>query len=442
MQEADVDVAVVGAGFAGLVAARELVAAGRSTIVLEANDRVGGRVLNHTLPGGQVIDLGAQWIGPGQDRIAALAAEVGVATFPTYGTGLESLSFRGGQRDSGAGGAELGKAIAALSQLVAQVSASAPWETPDAAALDAQTVASWLSVNVADEGARRAVHMLVGAVYSTEPEDFSLLHLLFYAKSGGSLMNLLATEGGAQQDRFDGGSQLVALRVAERLGDRVWLSAPVRRISQHEGGVVVEGNKVRVAARHAIVAVPPHMASRIEYDPPMPALRDQLTQRTPMGSVIKCHAIYPTPFWRDAGLSGRVVSDTGPLKIVFDNSPLSGSPGVLVSFFEGNDARIFGALSQAERREAALACLSRYFGPAAEHAIDYVDHDWGAEPYIRGAYSAMFPPGVWTNFGRALRAPVGLIHWAGTETSPEFFGYMDGAVRSGERAAAEVLELL
>jgi monoamine oxidase len=161
-----------------------------------------------------------------------------------------------------------------------------------------------------------------------------------------------------------------------------------------------------------------------------------------MGSVIKAHAIYEFPFWRDGGLSGRAVGDEGPLKVVFDSTPLSGRPGVLVSFFEGNDARVFGALSVEDRRQAALACLTRYFGDRAAKAIDYEDHDWGAEPYIRGAYSAMFPTGVWTNFGRALRTPVGRIHWAGTETSTVFYGYMDGAVRAGERAAAEVLALL
>jgi monoamine oxidase len=441
-EELSIDVAIVGAGFAGLSAALDLVRAGHSVVVLEANDRVGGRVLNHTIQGSEVVDLGAQWIGPGQDRIAALAREVGVETFPTYGAGLKGISFRGGERNRGPAAGELGIALAALEELAASMSTEAPWEAPDAATRDAQTVAGWLAANVPDAQARNSLRTLVGAVFSTEPEDFSLLHLLFYARAGGSLRNLIATEGGAQQDRFDGGAQLVALRVAERLGDRIRLACPVQKIRQSDDGVIVEGEGFRAAARRTIVAVPPHMAGRITYDPPMPALRDQLTQRTPMGSVIKVQAIYDSPFWRDSGLSGRVSSDTGPLRVVFDGTPLSGTPGVLVSFFEGNDARVYGARSAADRREVAMACLERYFGGAAARPIDYVDHDWGGEPYIRGAYSAMFPPGVWTNFGRALRAPVGRIHWAGTETSTVFYGYMDGAVRSGERAAEEVLNLL
>jgi monoamine oxidase len=441
MTHIDADVAIVGAGFAGLTAARNLVQAGKEVVVLEANARVGGRVLNHE-SAGAVVDLGAQWIGPGQDRIAELARDVGVATFPTYGAGLESLSFRDGVRDASGGGGEIGPAIMALEQLAATVSPEAPWETHDARALDAQTVASWLDKTLPDPDAQRAMRTLIGAVFSSEPEDISMLHLLFYARSGRSLMHLLMTEGGAQQDRFDGGSQLVALCVADQLGERVRLSAPVHSISQDAASVKVSTVDWNVTARYAIVATPPHMASRITYDPPMPALRDQLTQRMPMGSVIKVHAIYETPFWRDSGLSGRVVSDRGPLRIVFDNTPLAGSPGVLVSFFEGNDARVFGALSHDERRSAAIGCLDDYFGQQAAKVIAYVDHDWGAEPFIRGAYSAALPPGAWTNFGRALRAPVGRIHWAGTETSEIFYGYMDGAVRSGERAAANVLGLL
>ncbi len=445
MWEEQVDVVVVGAGFAGLSAARDLTRAGTSVLVVEANDRVGGRTLSEDVSGGNIVEHGGQWIGPGQDRIAALAKEVGVETFPTFGAGLEDLAFTGGIRASaggGPGGAEVVAAIVAIEQLVAEIPLDAPWEAPDAAALDAKTVESWLRENVRAEEARATIRLLVEAVFSCQAEDLSMLHFLFYGRSGGSLTRLFLTEGGAQQDRLDGGTHLVARRVAAQLGDRVRLSSPVRTIRQTSDGVNVEGDDFRVGGQRVIVAVPPPMAVRISYEPPMPPLRDQLTQRLAMGSVIKAHAIYETPFWRDAGLSGRVVSDTGPLKIVFDNTPLSGSPGMLLGFFEGTEARIYGARPLEERREAALACLTRYFGSAAAHPIDYIDHDWGAEPFIRGAYAAILPTGAWTNFGRALREPVGRVHWAGTETSTISFGYIDGAVRSGERAAAEVLALI
>jgi monoamine oxidase len=196
---------------------------------------------------------------------------------------------------------------------------------------------------------------------------------------------------------------------------------------------------VSVTAARVIVAVPPTLAGRITYDPPLPAVRDQLTQRVPAGSVIKCHAVYDTPFWREAGLTGQATGDRGPVKVVFDNSPPAGSPGVLLAFLEGKAARRLNRVGPAERRDAVLGSLVDFFGPHAAKPVEYVELDWSEEEWTRGCYGAHFPPGVWTQYGPALRAPVGRIHWAGAETATVWSGYMDGAVQSGERAAAEVL---
>jgi len=196
-----------------------------------------------------------------------------------------------------------------------------------------------------------------------------------------------------------------------------------------------------ITAKRVIVAVPPMMAGRIGYDPPLPGLRDQLTQKAPMGSVIKCLAVYDRPFWRDDGLSGQAAGDCGAVRATFDNCPPDGSPGVLLGFVEGANARRLARLEPAERRREVFECFERYFGPKAAHPVDYIEHDWTGEQWTRGCYGAHFAPGTWTQFGPALRPPVGRIHWAGTETSTEWCGYMDGAVRSGERAAAEVADL-
>lgn len=247
------------------------------------------------------------------------------------------------------------------------------------------------------------------------------------------------TRGGAQQDRVVGGSQLVPLGLAAALGERVRLGQPVRRIDHAVDHVTVHADSVEVAARHAIVAVPPALAARIWYEPALPPGRDQLTQRLPMGSVIKCHAVYDEPFWRADGLTGQATGDRGPVKIVFDNSPPSGAPGVLLAFLEAAHARTLGRLPADERRAAVLASLAEFFGPRAATPIDYVDLDWSAEEWTRGCYGAHFPTGVWTQFGLALRTPVGRLHWAGTETASVWNGYMDGAAQSGERAAGEVL---
>jgi monoamine oxidase len=444
------DVAVVGAGLAGLAAARDIVAAGRSVLVLEARRRVGGRVLNRSLGDGEVIEVGGQWIGPTQDRIAAMAADVGVKTFPTYDKGAY-VDYRNGRRftyegrippSDPAGAAEAGATIERLNMMAAEVPRRRPWRADEAVAWDSQSFQSWMDDNLATPGGRQLVELAIQAVFSTEPRDLSLLHVLFYIHSAGTLDNLINTSGGAQQDRFVGGSQLVAERVARRLGNRVLLSSPVRRIIRDGKGVTVSGPGFRMRAKRVIVAVPPALAARMDYHPRLPAVRDQLTQRVPMGTVTKVQCVYPRPFWREDGLAGQATSDTGPVKITFDNSPPDGRPGVLLGFLEGDDGRVASRWSRAQRRSAVLESFARYFGDRALRPEAYVERDWAAEEYSRGGYAGFFPTGVWTGYGAALRRPVGRIHWAGTETSPVWNGYMDGAVRSGERAAREVLAAL
>ena len=331
--------------------------------------------------------------------------------------------------------ADYGRADLRLKRLIKRVSAEAPWEARNAEELDEQTFATWIRRAARTRTAREALATACRAVFSVEPADVSLLHVLFYAASSGGWDDLLDTEGGAQQDRIVGGSQLISLRMAEELGDRVQLSAPVRAIRTDDEGVTAG----EVRARRVIVALPPALAGRLVYDPPLPAPRDQLTQRMPMGSVIKCMAIYDEPFWREDGLSGQATSLPGPAQVIFDNTPANGSPGVLLAFLEGRDARVLAAATEAERREAVVAVLARIFGPAAAEPSGYVEKDWSAEPYSRGCYAGVLGPGAWTAYGPWLRQPVDRIHWAGTETATRWMGYFDGAVQSGKRAAAEIL---
>ncbi len=439
---------MVGAGLAGLMAARELAGAGREVLVVEARDRVGGRTLNEPIGDGKVVEVGGQWIGPTQDRLAALAAELGVETFPTYGTGENVIEHRGKLRRyrgtiprlSPLVLLDVERAQRRLDRLAKRVPLEAPWEAKNARRLDGQTTESWLRRNVRTRGGRELLQLGIEAVWAAQPEDVSLLHLLFYIRSAGSLDLLFDTEGGAQQDRFVGGSQRVSERMAEELGpDRLLLEAPVRAISHGGAGVRVEAGEHAVSARRAIVAVAPSLAGRILYDPPLPGLRDQLTQRTPLGTVAKCMAIYDEPFWRAQGLSGQATSTTGPIKLTYDNSPPDGTPGVLLGFLEGRQAREAGLLPAAERREAVLDCFGRLFGDRARSPERYVERLWAEEEWTRGCYGAHLPPGTWTGYGSALRDPIGPIHWAGAETALVWNGYMDGAVRSGESAARDAL---
>jgi monoamine oxidase len=448
------DVIVVGAGFAGLAAATELQRQGATVRVLEARDRVGGRTLNGSLGGGKVVEMGGQWVGPTQTEILAMASSVGVDTFPTFTTGNNLLYFQGALTPyNGAGTlvippipsadlAEfLGVAFGTIDPLAMQIPLDTPWDAAgvDVHALDGQTVETWKLEHFATAGARFLFDLAIEAVFACEPRDLSMLHFLFYVHSGGGIVSLTGVSGAAQESRLVGGSQLIAERVADGLGARLRLGKAVRGIRDCGGSVVVQTDHNSFRAERVVVALPPTLCGRIEFDPTLPAIRDQLTQRVPQGSVIKCNVVYPTPFWRDAGLTGQVTSDTGPVKVTFDNSPPDASPGVILGFIEGDEARIWGERSAADRQAGVIDSLVRYFGPQATSPTAYLEYDWSSDPWTRGCYAGFMPPGVLTNYGPALREPVGRIHWAGTETAEVWNGYMDGAVRSGKRAAAEVL---
>ena len=455
------DVVVVGAGLSGLIAARDVMRAGHSVAVLEARGRVGGRMLSRAVPGGEVVDLGAEFIGPTQNHILALAGELSIETFPSWTQG-RNVYIAGGARstysDTGLTGmappdpallVDLLTATTAIDRLSLGVPVDAPWEAARAAEFDGQSLETWIRRNTT--GGRRFLDVATAGlrpVFGAELREVSMLFALFLvAGSGdegtpGTFERNFSTRHGAQQDRIDGGAQAIALALARRLGRRVVRRSPVRRIVAGKGYVDVISDRYVNRARRVIVALPPVLAGRIQYEPAMPALRDGLTQRLPQGHIIKVQAVYDEPFWRGDGLNGASVSDVGPCNVTFDSSPRDGRPGALLGFVCGDEARRFARLPAAERRRAALESLGRAFGARALSPIAYAELDWAGEPYSRGGPIAVPAPGVLTTYGPALREPVRRIHWAGSETSTYWNGYMDGAVRSGERAAREVLALL
>lgn len=446
----DADVVVVGAGFAGLTAARRVAEAGRSVVVVEARDRVGGRTETIGVAG-TWVDIGGQWVGPGQDRLYALAEEVGVETFAQHDAGEAVLLREGEVRriadvalafSEGALGAYI-EAVGKIEAIAQTIPIDAPWSAPGARDLDAQTLETWLAVHVGDDEARDLFRLAVQAVFATEPANLSMLHCAFYVASAGGWGPLTDTEGGAQQDRFVGGVSTVAdglRRLAEEAGGTVRLDSPVRSIRQDDHGVDVVSEGVEVRAQRAVVALPPTLAGRITYEPALPAARDQLTQRMPAGSVIKFHVVYERPWWRDEGLSGQVLAIGDRIDVTFDCSPPEGDVGIITGFFEGAQAIDAAELGESGRRDHVVGVLTRALGDAAASPVTYVDRDWSAEPWTRGCYGAHLPPGAWTQLGPALRTPCGRIHWAGTETAERWVGYIDGAIESGERVAREIVD--
>ncbi|HTU13623.1 MAG TPA: flavin monoamine oxidase family protein [Solirubrobacterales bacterium] len=446
MDSLETDVVVVGAGLAGLSAARALAAQGRSVAVLEARDRVGGRTVNEPIGDGKIVELGGQWVGPGQDRILGLISELGLETFPTFGDGLNLIERRGKVRDyrgtipklNPVALAEVGMALKKIDRLAAKVDPERPWAS-EHAHLDRITFDTWMRRNVRTAAARDLMRLAIQAVWAAEPEDISMLHMLFYVSSAGSLDLLLDAEGGAQDSRVTGGTQLISNRMADQLGDSIYLEAPVRRILWSGDRVFVLADGIQATAAHVVVAIPPALAGRISYEPPLPPARDGLTQRMIQGSVIKTMSIYPEPFWRSAGYSGQATSADGPISVVFDNSPPDGSPGVLLAFFEGKAARDAAGLTRGERGQIVADCLARLFGERAARPDNYVEKVWAADEWTRGCYGGYLPPGAWTSHGHALSEAIGPIHWAGAETATHWAGYMEGAIQSGRRAATEIL---
>jgi monoamine oxidase len=450
----EADVIVVGAGLAGLSAARRLHAAGRRVVVLEARARVGGRVLDHRLPGGDAIELGGLYCTPREDgtvanhAVVALAAELGVEAFPAYANGdrllrLDGRTLRYGGRHRDAlprralpGAVELALARRRLDRLARRVDVAAPWAMSGARQADAQTLAAWAGRTMLTRTGRKLLRLASEPLFAADAGEVSRLHAAAFLAANGSFRAMTSTGGGAQSHRLRGGPQRLAELIAAQAGE-VLCGEPVEAIDWSREGVEARTRTLRVRARSAIVATTPALAARIRWEPLVPA-RDQLAQRMPHGQALKLVALYAEPFWRAQGLNGQAATD-GPVRVVLDESPPGGRPGALAAYAVGRSAVTLAGMDGTERRHAILATLAELFGSSAARPEAVVEQDWVHDPWTRGGHGGYGAPGAWSSLGIALRAPVGPLHWAGTETALTGMASMSGAVLSGRRAAGEVL---
>ena len=425
--------------------------------MLEARDRVGGRVWTQRLSDGTPIDRGAGWLAPGHAAALALAAELGVSTYKTYVEGAHLLVGDGRIRRytglipkiSPLAVVTIALAQLRIDRMAKRLPIDAPWTARKALDWDRRSVESWLARSgIRTSIGRDLFSMAVRGLMTADLRDVSLLHLLTLVRGHGGLGVLFSIEGGSQENLIDGGAGSMAELMASELGSSVRLSSPVRSITQTADGVSVEAGAsdgdatvdVVVSARHAVVAIPPALVLDMAFEPVLPVDRLALYRGAVAGPETKTLVVYDSPFWRADGFSGQTSEPGSASEVTIDASPSSGSAGVLASFTFGPVADRVDAMEPADRRQAVLDALAARLGPRAAQPSDFVETPWWKEPWTRGCSMAHHPPGNLTRYGHLLREPFGRVHWAGTETATISHGAIDGAIRSGERAASEILD--
>ncbi len=446
----EADVAIVGAGLAGLTAARRLLDQGLTPVVLEARDRLGGRTFSASIGDGRTVEMGGQFVGATHTAVHELLTEFGIGTFGTFDAGrrlleLDDRTVQYGGRVpwlSASTLVSLGLVEARLDRLARGVDPGRPWTARRALVHDATTLGAWLDGRGVSGEARRVLTTAIAAVWAAEPDEVNLLQALAYIAAAGGFRHTAGVGGGMQERRIVGGPAQLAARLA---GDDldVRLGAVVRSVDRRGAGLAIGcDDGLVVEARHVIVTAPPALAAEITFDPPITTDRARALRGLPAGRVIKVSAVYAEPFWRDRGLSGQAASTTGPVGATFDNSPPDGTPGVLTGFVTSVNASTLGRLPASQRRRQVLEHFARLFGSPAARPEQYVEHDWTADPFARGCYFGLAGPGGVGQRRALLQQPGDRVSWAGAETSVASYGGMDGAVRSGARAADEAARAL
>nr|XP_033806210.1 amine oxidase [flavin-containing] B-like [Geotrypetes seraphini] len=446
------DVIVIGGGISGLSAAKLLVESGLSVIVLEARDRVGGRTFTARNKHVKYVDLGGAYVGPTQNRILRLAKELGVENYKVnevqrllHRVKGKSYPFKGPFPPMWNPVAYLdyNNLWRTLDNMGKEIPSDAPWTAPHAEEWDTMTMKELLDKICWTNASKRFATLFVNINVTSEPHEVSALWFLWYVKQCGGTTRIFSTTNGGQERKFVGGSGQISERIMERLEGRVKLQEPVVCIDQSGDSVVVETVHHDVyEAKYVISAIPPVLSLKIHFNPPLPPLRNQLINRVPMGSVIKCMVYYKEPFWRKKDFCGTMIieDEEAEIGLTLDDTKPDGSVAAIIGFILARKSRRLAHLTKEERQRRICALYAKVLGAEeALHPVHYEEKNWCEEQYSGGCYTAYFPPGIMTQYGRVLRQPVGRIYFAGTETATQWSGYMEGAVQAGERAAREIL---
>ncbi|MEI8301106.1 MAG: FAD-dependent oxidoreductase [Chlamydiota bacterium] len=447
------DVIVIGGGYTGLNCCLTLQKNHAKFLLLEASDRLGGRAFDKLIHKNFRLELGGQYIAPVQKRVTQMVEELGLQTYQAWGRGDNFLFYEdkiaryqstpaeclGKLLDNSVVQMEMEKALELLGKMYKEVDGKAPWECKNSHAWDGMTFQTWLDTHLTTFAAKHFFRLMTNQGFSVEPEQISLLQMLWFFKTSHGLPPWAL--GGAQANRVDGGTGLVAEKMGQKLQEHIKYNERVIKITQDHTGSKVYTEKNIYQAKSVVVCVPPQLILSIHFDPPLPSDLHRSFASLQTGNAMKVQAVYEKPFWREQNFSGNGISYNGVPSFTYDNSGKEGSPGVLLGFLTAGYATKWNLQPKEERKQAVLSTWASVFGSEVFSLVEYIEYNWLEDPNIRGGHGCHYPPGVWKELGSLLgKEPMpyfGHITFAASDLAKDWNGYLEGGLYAGEQAAKQ-----